>query len=309
MSKTYNYFTIIGLALIAYGCKTSSYLNQNPPSNIPQLFAPSMVNTEDIEINAVFNTTLTELFFTRIIDGSFIIHHSEFIDNQWTTPKPIKMFPEQSGGSVAVDPSITRDGDTMYFLGINPEDRAKKSKPDIYVSKKINGKWQMASKVGYPVSTKEFAESYPVVVADGSIYFTSDRPGGLGKRDIYRAQYLGNGKFDIPINMGPTINSEKNQRSTYVAPDENYLITGNTSDDEKGFVISFKENGEWKTPVYLDIGEPLIDDWIYYCPYLSPDGKYFFFSRRYSNPPDSGWKGVSKGEVYWVEFNSLIGIE
>jgi hypothetical protein len=163
--------------------------------------------------------------------------------------------------------------------------------------------------VEYPISTEKYAESYPVVVADGSIYFTSDRPDSFGKRDIYRAQYLGDGKFDTPVNIGLEVNSEKNERSTYVSPDESYLITANTYTEQRGFAVSFKENNKWQAPIYFDLGEPLIKDWIYFCPYMSPDGKFFFFSRRYSNPPESGWKGVTKGEVYWVNASGIFNLK
>ena len=304
MNRMYYFLPMIGLVFVLHSCKSinsnNSYLGQEFPNTTPKLFAPSIVNTEDIEINTVFNSSFTELFFTRIIDGSFVIHHAELIDGNWSVPQPIQMYSNQDAKSVAIDPSITKDGNTMYFLGINPKDLANNALPDIYRSQKINDIWQISSKVEYPISTEEYAESYPVVVADGSLYFTSDRPDSFGKRDIYRAQYLGEGKFDTPINIGSEVNSEKNERSTYVSPDESYLITANTYTEEKGFAISFKENNKWQTPIYFDLGEPLIKDWIYFCPYMSPDNKYFFFSKRYSNPPESGWKGVTKGEVYWV---------
>ena len=313
MSRRYYFLSIIGLAFVLHSCKSinskNSYLGQELPGTTPKLFAPSIVNTDDIEINAVFNSSFTELFFTRIIDGIFVIHHSELSDGNWTTPQPIQMYSDQDAKSVAIDPSITPDGNTMYFLGISPEDHSNNSKPDIYKSQKIEDKWQIASKVEYPISTEKYAESYPVVVADGSLYFTSDRPDSFGKRDIYRAQYLGDGKFDTPVNIGSEVNSEKNERSTYVSPDESYLITANTYTDEKGFAISFKENNKWQTPIYFDLGEPLIKDWIYFCPYMSPDGKYFFFSKRYSNPPESGWKGVTKGEVYWLSTDALFNLK
>jgi len=304
MNRMYYFLPMIGLVFVLHSCKSinsnNSYLGQEFPNTTPKLFAPSIVNTEDIEINTVFNSSFTELFFTRIIDGSFVIHHAELIDGNWSVPRPIQMYSDQDAKSVAIDPSITKDGNTMYFLGINPKDLANNALPDIYRSQKINDIWQISSKVEYPISTEEYAESYPVVVADGSLYFTSDRPDSFGKRDIYRAQYLGDGKFDTPVNIGSEVNSEKNERSTYVSPDESYLITANTYTEEKGFAISFKENNKWQTPIYFDLGEPLIKDWIYFCPYMSPDNKYFFFSKRYSNPPESGWKGVTKGEVYWV---------
>ncbi|MDB4286145.1 hypothetical protein N9933_02475 [bacterium] len=254
----------------------------------------------------MYNSSFTELFFTRIIDGSFVIHHSELIDGNWTVPQPIQMYSDQDGESVAIDPSINQEGNIMYFLGISPVDRSKKAKPDIYKSKKNRGKWQIASKVEYPISTEEYAESYPVVVADGSLYFTSDRPDSFGKRDIYRAQYLGDEKFDTPVNIGSEVNSEKSERSTYVSPDESFLITANTYTDERGFAVSFKENDKWQTPSYFDLGEPLTKDWVYFCPYMSPDNKYFFFSRRYSNPPESGWEGVTNGEVYWLSADVIF---
>jgi hypothetical protein len=41
--------------------------------------------------------------------------------------------------------------------------------------------WSLAA----PVNTPDYRESYPSVVADGSLYFSSDRPGGIGGGDIY----------------------------------------------------------------------------------------------------------------------------
>ena len=304
MNKKHILLSVIGLNLILLSCKQTNsnqpYLDQAPPTAIPKLFAPSIVNTDSIEINTVFNTSFTEMFFTRIINKKFVIHHSELVEGNWNIPKPIQMFTDQEKESVAIDPSISQDGNTMYFLGISPEDRLKKSKPDIYKSQKVGGKWQLATKVGDPVSTDEYAESYPIVVADGSLYFTSNRPGSLGKSDIYRAQYLGDEKFDTPVNIGSDVNSEKGERSTYVSPDESFLITANTYSDEKGFAVSFKKNGKWQRPTFFNLGEKINEDWVYFCPYMSPDNNYFFFSKRYSSPSNSGWGGVTKGEVYWV---------
>lgn len=306
MNKRHYFLFLVGLVFLLQSCTAGkTYLGQKPPASIPQLFAPSLVNTSAIEINTVYNSSFTELFFTRIIDGSFVIHHSQLNNGNWTTPSPIQLFTGKAT-SVAIDPSITQDGNTMYFLGIGPTDHSKGAKPDIYSSQKIAGKWQLATKVGYAVSTEEYAESYPVVVADGSLYFTSDRPGSIGKRDIFRAQSLGNGKFDTPVNIGPEVNSDANQRSTYVSPDESFLITGNTYTEENGFAVSFKKDNKWQTPVPFSLGEPLQKDWMYFCPYMSPDNKYFFFSMRYSDPVNSGWKGAVKGEVYWVDASKIL---
>jgi len=307
MSDKQTIFIILMLVFGLYSCQQkASYINQESPGQTPQLFMPSIVNTDQIELNGVFNPEVTEFFFTRIIDKSYVIHHSELINGKWTSPEPIQLFPDQSIVSTAVDMTITQDGKTMYFLGEYPKEGSGTTSEDIYRSQKVDGKWQWAVKVPYPISTDDYTESYPVVVADGSLYFESDRPGGIGKQDIYRAQYLGDGKFDVPKSIGPVVNNELGSGDTFVAPDESYLICNSRRVEAPGLYVSFKKKGEWQTPIYLD--ESINSVWTDFCPYMTPDSKYFFFSRRYSDPPESGWAGVIKGEIYWVDASVVFDL-
>lgn len=292
---------------LLFSCKNNkiSYFDQEPPSTIPKLFAPSIVNTDSIELNVVFNYDNTEMFFSRIVDNSFIIHHSELIDGKWSDIKLIKMYDDNVLVSVACDPTITKDGKTMYFLGVDPKlyknDVSREElytiPPDIYKSEKVGGKWELASKVDFSVST-EYIETYPVVTADGSLYFRSNRPSDEGGMNTYRAQYLGNGKFETPV----IINTKtgKKELITYVSPDERYAITNG----QGKFQITFNDNGEWTKPKEIPLKYE--SNWLYYCPYMSSDGKYFIYSRRYNNPEKKGWAGVEKGEVYWVNADVLF---
>ncbi len=308
--KNKHFVLFIVCASILQSCKSNDfpYFDQKPPSNVPELFAPSIVNTNAVELNVVFNASFTEMFFSRIVDGSFIIHHSELINGTWTPIKPIQMYPDDITITIACDPTITQDGKTMYFLGVDPKNYSNtlelsalyRIPPDVYVSKKVDGKWQQASKVASPVSTKYF-ESYPIVVGDQSLYFQSNRPGAAGGRDTYRSQYLGNGKFETPV--GISLNSEKNASSTYINPDEKYLIASSN----KGFQISFKKNNKWQEPILIKM--PYEKDWVYFCPYVSPDENYFFFSRRYYGSQKKGWAGVTKGEVYWMRTDSIFNLK
>jgi hypothetical protein len=72
-------------------------------------------------------------------------------------------------------------------------------------------------------------------------------------------------------------------------------------------IMSFKKDGEWQSLIYL--GEPINSEWTDFCPYMSPDGKHFFCSRRYSDPPESGWNGVMEGEVYWVDAEVIFDLD
>jgi hypothetical protein len=153
-----------------------------------------------------------------------------------------------------------------------------------------------------PVSTKH-SESYTCVVADGSLYFSSRRPGGHGASDIYRAQRLGDGAFAEPVNVGPPINTDSSEGDTYVAPDESYLIVTSRRPGGSGsadLYISFREDGGgWSEPVNLgeSINSPNVD----FCPMVAPDGKYLFFSRRWG----ASWDETTRCEIYWVDARVL----
>ncbi len=298
---------ILLISATFFSCKNStiSYFDQIPPSTVPELFAPSIVNTDNVELNVVFNNDNTEMFFSRIVDSSFVIHHSELINGEWSDIKPIKMYDDNVLVSVACDPTIANDGKTMYFLGVDPKlynnsvtkEELYTIPPDIYKSEKVNGKWQLASKVDFSVST-EYFETYPVVTADGSLYFRSNRPNNKEGMQTYRAQYLGNGKFETPVVIN--IKSENKELITYVSPDERYAITNGNGK----FQITIYENGKWTKPKEVPLKYE--SNWRYYSPYMSSDEKYFIYSRRYSNPEKKGWAGVEKGEVYWVNAKILF---
>ena len=156
----------------------------------------------------------------------------------------------------------------------------------------------------YPISTDEYAESFPVVVANGSLYFESDRPGDLGKEDVYRAQYLGDGKFAAPVSIGPVVNTREGSGDTFVAPDESYLIVNCWRSELPGLHVSFRKDEEWQSPIFFP--GSINTEWTDFCPFVTPESKYFFVSRWYSDPPESGWAGVVKVEVYWVDAKVLL---
>ena len=119
------------------------------------------------------------------------------------------------------------------------------------------------------------------ILADGSLYFSAVRDDTIGRRDSYRAQYV-NGEFEEPVNLGPNINSEVDEGDIYVSPDESYMIhVASGREDSVGggdLYISFKrEDGTWGKDINMgpEINTPEID----YCPMVTPDGKYFFFTR------------------------------
>lgn len=282
--------------------KPSPYFGQPLPTLSPERFAPGVVSTDAIELNGVFTPDLTEFFFARLIDGVQTMYHSVLVDGAWSAPRPLLLFPGQSR-AVADDMAVSPDGRELYFLGNHPHPHAAGVRSsDIWRSRRINGRWSTAEVMPPPIST-EASEVYPVVVGDRSLYFSSNRPGGLGRNSLYRAQRLADGSFAEPVLVAPPVNSEFGVGDVYVSPDESYMVFSSSRPPSPGggdlFVSFRRPNGGWSEPAHL--GNTINTDQTEFCPMVTPDGKFLFFSRRRG----ASWSEATAGDVYWVDAKIL----
>ena len=173
-------------AAVSQVVKPSPYFSQPLPALLPERFAPGVVSTDAIELNGVFTPDLKEFFFARLIDGVQTMYHAVLVDGAWTAPRPLLLFPGQSR-AVADDMAVSPDGRELYFLGNHPHSHAAGVRSaDIWRSRRVSGKWSTAEVVPPPIST-EASEVYPVVVGDGSLYFTSNRPGTRAQQSVQSA--------------------------------------------------------------------------------------------------------------------------
>jgi hypothetical protein len=249
-------FDSLSRATVASAAQTAPqppYLGQPTPGLTPARFAPGVVSTDDaIELNGVFTPDGREFFFTRLVDKIDTMFHARFADGKWSAPRPLMVYANEAK-AVAVDMAVSPDGKELYFLG-------------------------------------QHAHS-------------SNRPGSHGRSDVYRAQRLAAGGFAEPVNIGPPINTEHSEGDTFVAPDESYLILTSTRPGGLGqgdLYVSFRgKDGRWQPPVSL--GDTINTDQTEFCPMVTPDGKYLFFSRRWG----ATWEQTTAGDVYWVDAKVL----
>ena len=277
------------------------YLGQTRPGMTPEQFAPGIVSTDSIELNGVFTPDGREFFFTRLIDGVDTMHHSVFENGKWSAPEPLLVFPNQAK-AVAVDMAVSPGGRSLFFLGQYP--REEKPGSDIWVSHRSDEAWSTARKVPLPISTPA-EEIYPVLVADRSLYFASNREDGKHYH-LYRAQKKGDGSFDVPVKVGPPVaDDEFGIGDTFVAPDESYLVFSSRRPPGHGngdLFVSFRQkDGTWGKPANL--GDAINTGDHEFCPMVTPDGKYLFFSRRVG----ATWETTTAGDVYWVDAKVLDG--
>ncbi len=112
--------------------------------------------------------------------------------------------------------SFTRDGNTVVFA--RGSDGGKKSTKEVnlYISRFRNGEWsepELMTGLNHP----DYWDSAPAFNRSGrTLYFASNRPGGLGGIDLYAASIDANGRYSNPRNMGNTINTAGDEMFPFV---------------------------------------------------------------------------------------------
>lgn len=112
--------------------------------------------------------------------------------------------------------SVSGDGKTVVLASDGSENGVGDT--DILIGELAFGRINNVRNIGSVVNSR-YWDSQPVISKDGKmIYFASNRKGGFGGTDIYETHLVGNA-WSEPTNLGPTINTKKNERSPYVTPD------------------------------------------------------------------------------------------
>jgi hypothetical protein len=269
----------------AFPMLTGPYLGQTPPGHEPQLFAPGIVNTglytRDVAMTPdgseiyfgvnVGNYELTAIMVTRLVDG------------RWTQPEvtPFSADPCWSD----IEPAIAPDGKTLYFASNRPEDRKGEAEEyhSIWAMDRTGDSWGKPYRLPDIINDGS-ANFYPSVTEDGTLYFTRDLPNG--ENAIFRSKRKDH-EYAAPERLPEQVNATRTQFNAFVAPDESYLIVPIYGmEDSIGstdyYIVFRKPDDTWSDPINLG-GAINTDGGLEYAPYVSPDGKYFFFMSSRSN--------------------------
>lgn len=96
------------------------------------------------------------------------------------------------------------------------------------------------------------SEYQPSIAANGTLYFSSDRVGGEGGQDLYRAAWTGDA-YAPPENLGPPGNSEESEMSGLIFPNEERLVFSSSAPREgrvgnDDLYVSVRKGGAWSEP-------------------------------------------------------------
>lgn len=204
----------------------------------------------------------------------------------WTEPKPISSI-NTNGHDATVH--ISHDGQKLFIyrnVGVGSG--------DIYISKLDGLNWSIPEKVK-GINSNSWEGSVCLSPDEKIIYFSSERQGGYGGRDIYFAQLMPDGNWGNVKNLGPEINTTDDEDAPFIHSDGKTLFFASTGYNTMGGYDIFRselKKGKWTAP--YNVGKPVNtkqDDKFYV---VSSDGERGYYSSEKKD-------GLGEQDIYIVE--------
>ena len=245
------------------------------------VFAPKNmgvnINSTALEYFPSFTIDGNTMIFTRRENNDEDFYQSSQLNGAWTKAAPLagKINTNLNEGAQ----NISQDGDWLIFTGCNYPEGAGSC--DLYIAYKMkNGGWTEAENMGPAINT-EFWESSPSLSPDKRhLYFSSNRLGGYGGKDIWMSTRAANGKWGKPVNLGTTVNTKADEGCPFIHADNQTLYFNSNGHEGYGLTDLFlsKKNADDSWGNALNLGYPInsIDDEGSLI--VSSDGKTAFFA-------------------------------
>lgn len=190
--------------------------------------------------------------------------------------------------------SLSHDGNILFIYRDNGDDHG-----DIYQSNLIGLNFSKPAKLKGQVNSYSY-EGHCSLSPDGqTLYFSSERGGGYGGKDIYRAQLMPDSTWGNVKNLGDSVNTAYNDDAPFIHPDGITLYFSSQGRNSMGGYDIFKstmslQDSTFKKTEHLGYPINSTGDDIYFV--LAADGKTGYYS--------SGKKGgQGLKDLYKIETN------
>lgn len=153
----------------------------------------------------------------------------------------------------------------------------------IYISEFVNGRWNKPHKMDANINSAHHNETSACFSPDGEIiFFSSDKPGGFGGKDLYSIKKAPNGKWAKPMNLGSKINTEYNEDAPFIHPHDSVLYFSSEGHQNIGgydiFKSSFDEAEHFTSPKNMGYPINTTDDDIFFV--LNGSGSTGYMSSK-----------------------------
>lgn len=219
------------------------------------------------------------------------IYVSRKVDGNWTSPKSISKNINTEGHDACV--ALSADGEQMILYKTSEDLMSG----DLYITSFTGKDWTEPVLLGSDINTEEGVEPSASFSADNNaLYFSSNREGSLGGKDIYRVVKLPDGQWSKASNLGNVINTQYEEDAPFIHPDGKTLYFSSHGFNNMGgydiFKTVYDENDNtWSIPENLGYPINSVDNDIYFV--LSVSGKTGYYSSKKS-------KGLGETDIYKI---------
>lgn len=267
----------------------ASEFNPQPLSDTVNAFAMQYFPIVTVDQQAIIFTR--RLGTTMDYDEDLVISRKTS-DGKWGKPKSLS--PHINSEFNEGTSTISADGRTLIFTSCYG--RKGFGSCDLYMSRKTGDDWSAPVNLGPKVNTGAW-ESQPSLSSDGrTLYFISNKGGGVGGRDIWVSELSEDDRWETPRNLGSQVNTLNDEVSPFIHPNNITLyFASNGLTGFGGFDIFYaeKENNGWTAP--KNIGYPINTSEDQVSLVITSDGQKGYYSHEVNNNPSQ------KGKIY--EFN------
>lgn len=181
---------------------------------------------------------------------------------------------DRAEGTITFSP----DGNTMVFARGNTKGKKGGDEVNLYISFFRNGAWSEPQIMR--ISDPRSWDSTPAFSRNGkTLYFASNRRGGMGGIDLYSAQVDARGNWGRVQNLGKEINTAGNEMFPYVSVDNRLYFSSDGHPGLGGLDLFIATRRDGKVAID-NLGEPMnspADDFA--LSYSSLDKGYFSSNR------------------------------
>lgn len=280
------------VSLLQDYCNNAKKLVANPlPAQIQNIGRP--LNTEWAEYVPIISSDEETMVYTYVGDSSvggrqnyynepdpYGMHFEDVyitrkMNGEWLAGRSIGLTINTKDHDAAV--SLSPDGHTLFIYKDNRQNNG-----DLYVSYLEGTIWSVAMPLSGEINQASSWEGSCSVSSDGkTLYFVSDRKGGYGGRDLYKASLMPDGSWGNVQNMGDKINTRYDDDAPFIHPDGRTLIFSSAGHNSMGNYDIFRctlnmADSTWGPPENLGypINSPDRDS--YYV--ISADGKHGYYA-------------------------------
>ncbi len=270
-----------------------AYFGLKLPGDTPELFAPDIISIPGRNVDRVaFSPDATECYFTVFdADGSNTrILFTRYQNGAWTPQAPVTF----TGGRTQNAGRFSNDGNRFYFGADNS------TGAPVWPWTSNTMMVRRASREAAWGKPKSVPEPFlGTQTADGTMYFSAVRDGGLGRIDIYRTVSKPGRPLQVE-NLGAPVNTMDDDAGPGISPDGHTLVVysapwrAGVKSGAKLFICFDNGHGGWTTPVNL--GEGFNSPGNEYGATFSLDGRVLFFTRS---------EKKKHNDIYWVSTTAL----